>query len=690
MVAAVPAAATTSSAASRNPPRSRKNASPLPRRDDLQNPRRSPLIPSEKSNAAAGATQPRTKEISSRYLSSCGSSTSSSSSTTLSSSSGSSSSRRFPSPMAAPRPSTPPVLRQSAAQKRSHSVDRARPSTHRADPRPTPAEPSPAARDLCLTTRSLSVSFQCESFFYQTSRAKAASPSPARKSTPERRRACAALASPLKVGDHLDNSKPFENHHRWPSSTIQPSNPLMRISNFSSEKKEPILATVRFQQSMMFDDSTRRASFDGCDLSASSDTDSVSSGSNSGAPEFSMRPRAKVTSRGISVPARFWQEPNSRLHRYPEICSPLSSPDSRSVVQSKLGVMKKSSMNSPLSSPRSVSSPLRGPVRPSSPNKLSASPSRGMASPLRTRSNVSMSSSLVCQPGNAPSIIGFAAEVRRARKGENRIEEAHMLRLLDNRHLQWRCVNARFDAALLLRKLTVEMAYLEEWSLMEKDHLSSLSEAIKALKGSTLRLPIVGGVKVDGMSNLVSEITKVAAQERALVDRSRVVTEPSVFIGGVAGRRRFSSLPPPHPLRRVEHAAAWARRTKRTLSSRRVVAVVALDGEIWERVGDRAAVEDTFERGLIEVPVAVSSRPTATFTGLMVHPYDSPCGQCVRELGNEMVASAWSWAESKHWRHGRNTQDSLRPLRRILQVLRLISFSSDDLSVTAALILLKG
>ncbi|CAL9084246.1 unnamed protein product [Musa textilis] len=555
MVAAVPAAATTSPAASRNPPRSHKNTSPLPRRDDLQNPRRSPLIPSEKSNAAACARQPRTNEISSRYLSYCGSSSSSSSTsystaTTFSSSSGSSSSRRFSSPMAARRSSTPPVLPQSAAQKRSHSVDRARPSTPCADPRPTPAEPSPAARALCLTTRSLSVSFQCESFFYQTSRAKAASPSPARKSTPERRRASASFASPLKVGDHLDNSKPFENHHRWPSSTAQPSNPLMRISNCSAEKKEPILATVRFQQSMVFDDSARRASFDGCDLSASSDTDSVSSGSNSGAPEFSMRPRAKVTSRGISVPARFWYETNSRLHRYPETCSPLSSPDSRSVVQSKLGVIKLS-MDSPLSSPRSVSSPLRRPMRPSSPNKLSASPSRGMAGPLRTRSNASKSSSLVCQPGNAPSIISFAAEVRRARKGENRIEEAHMLRLLDNRHLQWRCVNARFDAALLLRKLTVEMGYLEEWSLMEKGHLSSLSEAIKALKASTLRLPIVGGAKADllgvkdaissaldimqtmgssicsllskveGMCNLVSEITKVAAQERALVDRSR-------------------------------------------------------------------------------------------------------------------------------------------------------------------------
>ncbi|CAL9162155.1 unnamed protein product [Musa hybrid cultivar] len=593
MVAAVPAAATNAAAASRNAPRHHKNTSPPPHRDDLQNPRRSPLIPSEKDNAAAGTRRPRVNEITSRYLSSYSSSSSSTSTsystaTTFSSSSASSGSRRFPSPLVTPRYSTPMALPQSTAQKRSLSVDRARPSTPQTDPRPTPVEPSAAARTLCKTTRSLSVSFQGESFFYQTSRARAVSPSPSRKPTPERRRANASPAAPAKAGDNLENSRPFDNHHRWPASRAQPSNPSTRSSNCSSEKKEPILATVRLlQQSMMFDDSARRASFDGGDLSASSDTDSVSSGSNSGALEFSVPPRAKVTSRGISVPARFWQETNGQMRRYPETCSPLSSPDSRP----RMGVVKKLLVDSPSSSPRSVSSPLRGPMRPSSPSKLVASPSRGMASPLRARSNVSMSTSPVCQPGNAPSIISFAAEVRRAKKGENRIEEAHTLRLLDNRHLQWRCVNARANAALLVQKLTVEknlydawittsklrdsitikriklqiltqnlklisilkeqMAYLEEWSLMEQDHSSSLSGATEALKASTLRLPIVNGAKADiievkdaigsavdmmqaigssicsllskveGTSNLVSEITNVAAQERVLLDRSR-------------------------------------------------------------------------------------------------------------------------------------------------------------------------
>ncbi|CAL9152698.1 unnamed protein product [Musa hybrid cultivar] len=593
MVAAVPAAATNAAAASRNAPRHHKNTSPPPRRDDLQNPRRSPLIPSEKDNAAAGTRRPRVKEITSRYLSSYSSSSSSTSTsystaTTFSSSSASSGSRRFPSPLVTPRYSTPMALPQSTAQKRSLSVDRARPSTPQTDPRPTSAEPSAAARTLCKTTRSLSVSFQGESFFYQTSRARAVSPSPSRKPTPERRRANASPAAPAKAGDNLENSRPFDNHHRWPASRAQPSNPSMRSSNCSSEKKEPILATVRLlQQSMMFDDSARRASFDGGDLSASSDTDSVSSGSNSGALEFSVPPRAKVTSRGISVSARFWQETNGQMRRYPETCSPLSSPDSRP----RMGVVKKLLVDSPSSSPRSVSSPLRGPMRPSSPSKLVVSPSRGMASPLRARSNVSMSTSPVCQPGNAPSIISFAAEVRRAKKGENRIEEAHTLRLLDNRHLQWRCVNARANAALLVQKLTVEknlydawittsklrdsitikriklqiltqnlklisilkeqMVYLEEWSLMEQDHSSSLSGATEALKASTLRLPIVNGAKADiievkdaigsavdmmqaigssicsllskveGTSNLVSEITNVAAQERVLLDRSR-------------------------------------------------------------------------------------------------------------------------------------------------------------------------
>lgn len=284
------------------------------------------------------------------------------------------------------------------------------------------------------------MSFQGESFFYQTSRAKAAgSPKP----TPERRRlstaaAAAAGAASSKAGEQSENSRPSDRHHRWPAAKPQASNPLARSLDYSLESKNSILATVHLlQQSMVFDDGLRRASsFDADDLSASSDTDSVSSGSNSGAQDLGVSGRARVSQRGISVPARFWPETSGRL-----------------------GLVKRSSVDSPFSSPRSASSPLRGPVRASSPCKVMASPSRGMASPLRGRSGsaVSTSSPVGVQPANAPSIISFAVEVRRAKKGENRIEEAHVLRLLDNRHLQWRFVNARIDALLLVQRLTAEV-----------------------------------------------------------------------------------------------------------------------------------------------------------------------------------------------------------------------------------------
>ncbi|KAG6471616.1 hypothetical protein ZIOFF_069060 [Zingiber officinale] len=482
-------------AATRNPTKPRKSSSPSPGRQDPQNPCRLPLIPSEKDNAGDAVRRSRTKEISSRNLSSFSSSSASSNSTSysaasnFSSPSSSSSSRRFPSPFANFRPSTPPALRQSSSQKRSCSADRARPSTPAGRGVPREAEPSVAANTLCTTTRSLSVSFQGESFFYQTSRAKTVSPS---TPTPERRRPVAAVSAAAKTGDHLENSRPFDSRHRWPASRALPSNSLMRSSSCSSEKKEQILATVRLlHQTMLFDDSTRRISFDGGDLSASSDTDSVSSGSNSGTPEFSALSRAKVTSRGISVPARYRQEINSRLRQYPEPCSP--SPNSKSAAPKWSGTKKLS--DSPLSYPSSTSSPLRGPMRPPSPSKLVAS--RGMSSPQRTQTNVAMSTSPIARAGNAPSIISFAAEVRRAKKGENRIEEAHLLRLLDNRHLQWRCVNSRANAALILQKLTIELAYLEEWSVIDTEHSSLLLGAIEALKASTLRLPIVSGAKMD-------------------------------------------------------------------------------------------------------------------------------------------------------------------------------------------------
>ena len=43
------------------------------------------------------------------------------------------------------------------------------------------------------------------------------------------------------------------------------------------------------------------------------------------------------------------------------------------------------------------------------------------------------------------------------------------------------------------------MGYLEEWSLLDRDHSNSLLGATEALKASTLRLPIIGKAVVSAI-----------------------------------------------------------------------------------------------------------------------------------------------------------------------------------------------
>ena len=40
------------------------------------------------------------------------------------------------------------------------------------------------------------------------------------------------------------------------------------------------------------------------------------------------------------------------------------------------------------------------------------------------------------------------------------------------------------------------MAYLDDWAVLERDHVDALSRAVKDLEASTLRLPVTGGAKV--------------------------------------------------------------------------------------------------------------------------------------------------------------------------------------------------
>ncbi|CAL5415336.1 unnamed protein product [Camellia sinensis] len=525
------------------------------------NPKRPPLLPSEADNGVVGPPprRPKSREVTSRYLSSsCTTSSSSYSSSSSSSSSNSSSSRRYPSPLVSRTVPMTPI----PAPSRSQSAKRRRPGNA--------GEMSAAAKLLVASKRSLSVSFQGDSYSRKAKPAPAANnlTSSSRKATPER-----------------ENSKPIikDHQHRWPgrSRELNCSMTIRSLDCSPADKKK--MGALQQQSIIMIDDSSKASvasprlkanpdldkaapividaisdarSAATSDLVASDDTESVTSGSTGAGAgagagvvqECCVRAAAPVRGRGprgIVVPARFWQETTNRLQRrLPEQVSPISKNNNglKTVTPPKLNALKKSYMDSPISTPRGVSgsrglsSPLRCGVRPASPSKLVtssvSSPSRGMMSPSRVR-NGGVASTVNNDLGNTPSILSFAADVRRGKVGD-----AHLLRLLHNRHLQWRFINARADNAMMVQKVTAEekpiqwlggyleiaafyqnqknrvtvvaakldatlhpqgtiILYLDDWDLIDWDHSNSLSGAIEALESSTLRLPIVGGARAD-------------------------------------------------------------------------------------------------------------------------------------------------------------------------------------------------
>ncbi|XP_022768666.1 QWRF motif-containing protein 2-like isoform X1 [Durio zibethinus] len=512
-----------------------------------QHPSRPPLLPSEPDNGIALRRQ-KFCDVNSRYL--CTASSSSNSSTS-STSSFVASAKRCLSPLVSRTSShskaiTTPTHATPSAIKRSQSVER----RYAVTPRPNNSmesrtcngynnsELSTVQKSPFTSTRSLSVSFQGESFSYQFSKAKSAqSPTSARKGTPERRKPTVATTTPGRGTDQTENSKT----ERWPARLRQP-NSKSRSMDCTDERKRLNGSVngnvVRALKNSMNDNGDLTAviavgSEAQCDPVAS-DTESLSSGSTSscnGNGDVRRGPQ------GIMVPAPFWQETNSRLRRSDSgssVCKK-NTAHSKRVAPDKFGIV------CPLSSPlgvvnsRGQLSPIRGPVRPASPSKLGASstssPLRGM-SPSRVRNG--LGSNLV----NTPSILSSTGDVIKMGKiGENKVSDAYLLRLLHNRLLQWRFVNARADAALssqrsnaekslynawittsklqesvrakrtelqLLRQnlkmntiLKGQKIFLDEWAVLDNDYCSSLSGATEALVASTLRLPVVCGARAD-------------------------------------------------------------------------------------------------------------------------------------------------------------------------------------------------
>ncbi|KAL0352140.1 UNVERIFIED_CONTAM: QWRF motif-containing protein 2 [Sesamum calycinum] len=390
--------------------------------------------------------------------------------------------------------------------------------------------PSNAERMLVTSMRSLSVSFQGESYSLPVSKVKpppaaAGTPGSLRKGTPERKKAGVTPVRDRRERDR-ENSRPSDHQqHRWPgrlrgenssffTRSLDYGTGRVKLSGSGSALKE-------LRKSVADENSRNKVSNDlklenhDVDVrgtselngrprlgeSRNSDSESVSSESTAGGNVIQLRGGP----RGVVVPGRFSQDASNRVHKVLDPGSPLSSVASnRTLGHSKLIVAKKFQNDSPVSSPREVFasrglSPLRGGMKAASPSKALTSSGallRGMASPTRARSGLgtSMNDSNMC---STPSMLTFAVDMRKGKLGENRIADAHDLRLLYNRLLQWRLANAKLENTLLVQEQTAQEPHLESWGLFERDHCNSLSGAIEALEASTIRLPLVGGARAD-------------------------------------------------------------------------------------------------------------------------------------------------------------------------------------------------
>ncbi|KAK7303477.1 hypothetical protein RJT34_14384 [Clitoria ternatea] len=140
-------------------------------------------------------------------------------------------------------------------------------------------------------------------------------------------------------------------------------------------------------------------------------------------------------------------------------------------------------------------------------------------------------------PPVPPQCSKPALDLRRGKKGSSHQEDVHTLRMLYNRNLQWRFINAKAHSAInvqqresqkqlyslamtisekrdsvhrkrmeleLLRRsktlstiLEAQIPYLDEWSTMVEEYSVSINEAVQALLNASVQIPVGGNVRVD-------------------------------------------------------------------------------------------------------------------------------------------------------------------------------------------------
>lgn len=252
-----------------------------------------------------------------------------------------------------------------------------------------------------------------------------------RKPTPERKR------SPLKgknAPDQSENSRPVDglntrliDQHRWPSrpagnaltKSIDLSDRMVRAfsSPVPSLRRMPVSDAMGKPLQKSSIDAERQLSLDVSarvgNVANSIDDNPVQVIGTRKSVSTSRTPVIIPPSRSLSLPS-----PGSRLSS-PSKTSALSSAASRGVSPSRM--------------------------RPSTPPPRGVSPSRVRPSQSSPQSN------------STTSVLSFIADVKKGKKGASYIEDAHHLRLLYNRFLQWRFANARAEAVLYIQKVTAEV-----------------------------------------------------------------------------------------------------------------------------------------------------------------------------------------------------------------------------------------
>ncbi|KAG1326536.1 putative AUGMIN subunit 8 [Cocos nucifera] len=303
--------------------------------------------------------------------------------------------------------------------------------------------------------RSLSASFQSESISVPvTKRDKAVTDSSSDRTLKSPANVAAERKrTPLRgrnTSEQSENSKPLESlharvidQHRWPAMIggKVSANPLSRSVDH---------------------------------------TDSVNKSVSTSIPSRGVSPRRIPTSDGAGTGLQ---------HSLSEVARRLALDGSGKVAQNMSFSVNISSHPSERSSSatrpsRTKSSPIPGLHRPSSPNKaLSTTSARGMVSPSRSRpstpgmlspsrsrpsSPMSSSSCTTSQAGMTSSVFNYIVDIRKGKKNASHIEDAHQLRLLYNRDLQWRFVNARADDTLSIQKMRTENILYSVWNTTSK------------------------------------------------------------------------------------------------------------------------------------------------------------------------------------------------------------------------------